>query len=80
MSNTLLMPFVDASENFTNGFECGQIWQRISEGEAFEKQLIHSENKKQIDMICGLFGVKYTIEQSEHLPEWSYLTVHKTQL
>lgn len=77
MSNTLLMPFIDESESFTNGFECGQIWQRVSEGETFEKQLIHTENRRQIEMICELFGVDYSIKEAEHLPEWSYLTVNK---
>lgn len=59
--NTLLMPFLDESESFTNGFECGQIWQRISEGETFEKQLIHTENKEQVEMICRSFGVDFGI-------------------
>jgi hypothetical protein len=74
MSNTLLMPFVDESESFTNGFECGQVWQRISDGESFERCLIHKCNEKQIEMICESFGVKYLIQKSAD-PEWSLLTV-----
>jgi hypothetical protein len=74
MSNTLLMPFIDASESFTNGFECGQIWQRVSDGESFERCLIHSCNVEQIKMICESFGVKYSIKKSSD-SEWSLLTV-----
>jgi hypothetical protein len=74
MSNTLLMPFIDASESITNGFECGQIWQKISEGESFEKHLIHSENIGQIVKICETFGVSYKLHYSD-VEEWSNLTV-----
>jgi hypothetical protein len=76
--NTLLMPFLDESESFTNGFECGQIWQRVSEGETFDKQLIHTENKEQIEMICRSFGVDFGI--IEYNETWAYLTVKPIQL
>lgn len=76
--NTLLMPFLDESESFTNGFECGKIWQMVSEGETFENQLIHAENKEQIEMICRSFGVEFGIV--EHDETWSYLTVKSIQL
>lgn len=72
-SNTLLMPFLDASETFTLGFECGQYWQQISEGETFERQLIHTKNIKQIELICRTFGVECGIEVVDET--WSYLTV-----
>lgn len=75
MNNTLLMPFIDSSESFTNGFECGQIWQRISEGESFDRQLVHLDNQKQIEMICESFGVGFTIESANE--EWAYLTVSR---
>lgn len=26
--NSLLMPFYDESKSFTNGFECGILWQK----------------------------------------------------
>lgn len=76
--NTLVMPFLDTSKSFTNGFECGQIWQRVSEGETFEKQLIHTENKEQIEMICRSFGVEFEI--IEYNETWSYLIVKAIQL
>lgn len=73
MGNTLLMPFIDESESFTNGFECGQIWQRISEGETIERQIVHRENEKQIEFICRTFGVECGIDIIDDT--WSYLTV-----
>lgn len=74
MGNTLLMPFIDESESFTHGFECGQIWQRVSEGESFEKCLIHSCNYAQIKMICESFGVQWSIVDSSD-PTWHLLSV-----
>jgi hypothetical protein len=70
---TLLMPFIDESESFTNGFECGQIWQRISEGETIANQLIHWENAEQIKRICETFGLSCEITQWNET--WAYLTV-----
>ena len=74
MENTLLMPFLDESESFTNGFECGQIWQRVSDGESFERCLIHTCNIEQIKLICESFGVLYKIDNSSD-SEWSLLSV-----
>lgn len=70
--NTLLMPFIDESESFTNGFECGIIWNKIGEGEILESHLIHTGNIKQIEMICQSFGVDFGIEEVGD--GWSYLT------
>ena len=82
MNNTLLMPFIDESESFTNGFECGQIWEKISQGETLEKYLCHSENEEQIKMICESFGVEYHFEEAREKGKssiystgWLYLTV-----
>ena len=76
------MPFIDESESFTNGFECGQIWEKISQGEMLEKYLCHSENEEQIKMICESFGVKYQFEDAKEKGKssifssgWLYLSV-----
>jgi len=76
--NTLLMPFIDESESFTNGFECGQVWEKISEGDCFERHLIHTENINQIKMICDSFGVECLID--DYNETWSYLTTKNIQL
>lgn len=76
--NTLLMPFLDESESFTNGFECGIIWNKIEEGEILDKHLIHCENIKQIEMICSSFGVDFGIEIVND--EWAYLTVKAIEI
>lgn len=73
MSNMLLMPFIDESPSFTNGFECGQVWQMIEEGETIERRLVHVENIEQIKLICRSFGVECGIDIADDT--WCYLTV-----
>lgn len=66
------MPFIDASESFTNGFECGQIYQMMERKEVFENYLIHSCNKEQIKLIAIRFGYAITVSESIDI-EWCYL-------
>jgi hypothetical protein len=71
--NVLLMPFFDESENFVYGFECGRIWQIIESGECLKKYLIHTENKKQIELMCRTFVLECEIEIYDET--WAYLTI-----
>lgn len=73
MRNTLLMPFLDASETFTLGFECGQLWEKIQEGEILSNYPVHTKNKQQIEMICRSFGADFGIEYVNE--DWSQLTI-----
>lgn len=78
MKNTLLMPFLDASETFTLGFECGQLWEKIQEGETFNNHPVHTKNKEQIELICRSFGVDPELVYVNE--DWSQLTIKKIQL
>jgi hypothetical protein len=73
MKSYLIMPFEDASDSFVHGFECGKLWQLFEDGEAVKGHLVHVVNKKQIGLMCELFGLKYTFEDSDD--QWSFLTV-----
>jgi hypothetical protein len=53
---TLIMPFEDESESFTNGFECGQIWEKMTNCVVFQDQIVHACNKLQIQLMCDHFG------------------------
>lgn len=68
----LLMPFVDESSSFTNGFECGQIWEEMTQGKEFSKRLVHTENIEQINLMADHFG--YVIEVETNCDCWSYIT------
>jgi hypothetical protein len=79
--NNLLMPFIDESESFTNGFECGQIWEKLQfikelnmHGSRIKDYLIHLENSAQIQAICDHFEVKCFITALNE--EWANLTTH----
>ena len=60
--NVLLMPFLDKSESFVHGFECGKIWQLIEEGDTIERYLIHVVNIEQIELMCKTFELKCEID------------------
>ena len=70
--NTLLMPFIDESEMFTLGFECGQVWVKIEEGESLNSYLIHVKNIEQVKLICRTFGIECGIDIVDDT--WAYLT------
>lgn len=76
--NILLMPFLDESESFVHGFECGKLWNLMEEGECVERQLIHSTNIKQIEMMADTFGIIADIEIIDGT--WAYLTIKSTTI
>lgn len=68
---TLLMPFVDQSENFVHGFECGQLWLRMEQGFTFDNYVFHTENLKQVEMMCMRFHYTHRIDKIDDC--WSSL-------
>lgn len=71
--NILLVPFIDESESFTNGFECGMIWELMSNNIFIEDKLIHNENLEQIKLIAEHFGYDYNLKDAED-GQWHYLS------
>lgn len=59
----LLMPFVDESENFVHGFECGQIWEKIEWRKNLVDYMFHTVNTKQVELMCQRAGYDFTIEE-----------------
>jgi len=76
MENVLLMSFIDESASFVNGFETGQIWEQIKEGEEITKRACYTTNKEQIKMMCEMFGCDFLLEDSE-VEGWFWLTVKR---
>lgn len=79
MNTTLLMPFFDESESFVNGFETGQIWEQIKNGEEIWKRPIHTSNEKQISAMCEMFGCTFCIGNTES-KEWMWLSISPTEI
>ncbi len=78
MSNTynMLMPFIEQSEVFVLGFECGQIWENCEAGKQFNEKLIHTKNTKQISMIMNRYGYAFNIEPDKMDSAYSYLSAN----
>ena len=74
-SHSLLMPFLDETENFCLGFECGEIWTKCDKEFEFEQYVVHTKNKEQIQMICAHFG--YVSKIDFFSEDWSYLNATK---
>lgn len=71
--NTLLMPFLNESLDFVLGFEAGQIWEQIIEGNMIDNKIFHSKQIEQIELICESFGCNYSIREIDDT--FSSLTV-----
>jgi hypothetical protein len=71
-NNILIMPFLDNSESFCYGFECGILWCRMNNNDVFEQALIHSSNVAQVRLMAEHHGYDYSI--SEAGEGWAYLS------
>lgn len=76
--NKLLMPFVGENDSpkFVKGFECGQIWEKMKRNEKFNEYLFHTENVKQVELICKRFLYSCRIEKIDEC--WSLLYAELT--
>ena len=70
---TLLMPFLIDDPVYTLGFEAGQIWQMLIEGEMIDMKPFHTSQTDQINLMCESFGVDYKIREVDDT--WSSLTI-----
>lgn len=75
----LLVSFPDQSASFVHGFEAGQIWQRLSDGETLiEDQLIHRINAEVIDRMALQHGCYAEWRHIDGYGDtYSYVTIRK---
>ncbi len=78
MKSVLLMPFLTDDPIFTEGFECGMLWEKMKNSESFDLLPIHVANIKQIELICHHFGYEYKINSYDD--EWSQLTANPVDI
>lgn len=71
--STLLMPFLNESHDYTLGFEAGQIWEIICEGNIVENKPFHTSQRDQIILMCETIGCNYEINKLDDV--WSSLVV-----
>lgn len=68
----LLMPFLDESANFSNGFAMGQLWEKMSNNEEFENHSVRQENGEQVELMANHFGYNFSL--TEYDEEWLLFT------
>ena len=66
----LVMPFLDAGDSFTHGFECGQIWQKMEHGDTIEAINVHECNEEQIMLIARHFQYKTSFAPTPFVDGW----------
>lgn len=74
MSLDRFIPFFTDSPDYVQGFECGIIWNMLTEGAPIHAMNIHTANAAQIVLMCVELGVSYRI--SEQDSTWSLLTAN----
>jgi hypothetical protein len=75
----MVMEFIDPSPEFTNGFECGLIWQKLNDGNVLTGYTVHTENSAQIQMICDHFNVPCVIKPYKSDSSWAELSTTKDE-
>lgn len=71
----LVMKFLDGSESFCHGYECGLVDGEMRASKLLEMRTVHTANKQQIEMIANVNN--YSVEwQESSSPEWIYLTAN----
>lgn len=74
-----VMPFYDQTHSFTHGFECGILWERMTNGEYIGGCMpVHTKNIPQIRLMCQHFGYEIIVKPYDE--DWSFIeTVTKNQ-
>ena len=63
----LIMAFIDETKSFVHGFECGRLWEWMTEGKDFDNYLIHSKNNKQVKKMLKIYEYDYRIEKIDNV-------------
>lgn len=71
----LALKFPDASENFSHGFACGIIWQKLKSDESEFSETILEANREFIETMCCVTG---WTEDIENIGDgWLYVTFRR---
>lgn len=65
-ASSLLVSFPDQTPNFVNGFEAGQLWERMRSGKEAEIEVTtHTENREVIARMADQYGFALEVEESD---------------
>ena len=65
---SVVMPFIDQSETYTLGFECGQIFSDLDK-EIYTDHMVHRKSIEQIRLIADYFECDCDIKNTS-IAEW----------
>lgn len=68
----LILEFINDSPSFTQGWECGTIWQRMMNGEDILNEYVHTANKAMLERISVKLGYQYSIDEVDET--WTLMT------
>lgn len=71
-----MMPFIDDSASFVNGFEVGQLWASFKMGDVPESSTVHTANVEQLRLVAEHYRYDMFVEPTE-ISEWTQLTFKK---
>ncbi len=74
----LQLKFDTDNPDWILGFEAGNLWQRLQNGDTFDHHPFHTANIRIIKRMCTVLGCDYTIDR--HDGTWLYLTVKATMV
>lgn len=69
----LVMRFLDGSESFCNGYECGLLDRHMAVGDSIENQAVHTANVEQIKMLANRYNYSAEFQPSD-FEEWTFFT------
>ena len=58
----MAMEFIDESESFGYGFECGRIWEQLKTTLPIQ-QHVHAANASQIIMMCEHYNRQFELKE-----------------
>lgn len=70
---SLVMPFLDDSESFTNGFEVGQLWESFKINGCPESICVHTKNVEQMRLVAAHYNHDMDIMKTDY-EEWTQVT------
>ncbi len=77
-THILVMPFLDDTQSFTNGFKVGQIWERFKLGVQPDTDTIQTSMIEQVRLVAQYYKFDMIVDPTDY-DEWTFVTFIKKQ-
>lgn len=72
-SLSLVLPFLDGSSSFVNGWEACSLWVKMEAGQPTISGYFHSSNDEMLLLMASRKGYRATVQRYADAPEWSLM-------